>query len=184
MDYFKAFETLKKALEKAKVAIPEGHFAIQVRIKDDDCAGIFYIEAKDKQLNIEPYDYYDHDVDILTSVKDFKSVIEGKLDPKEAVESGKIVVSGYTEGLLAFLGTIPKKAPAKKTVAKKTTKSATKTEKEPVAKKATAKKPAAKATKKKTEAVKVKEDTKKPDSKDTIAEVVEKEVKPEKKTKK
>lgn len=178
MDYFKAFETLKTALEKAKIPVGEGHFAIQVRISDEDCAGIFYIEAKDKQLYVEPYDYYDHDVDILTSVKDFKSIIEGKLDIKKAIEGGKIVVNGYTEGLIAFLEALPKKAPAKKASTKKAT------AKEPVAKKAATKKPATKAAKKKTEAVKVKEDTKKPETKETIAEVVEKEVKPEKKTKK
>lgn len=175
MDYFKAFETLKTALEKAKIPVPEGHFAIQVRINDDDCAGIFYIEAKDKQLYVEPYDYYDHDVDILTSVKDFKSIIEGKLDITKAIEGGKIVVSGYTEALVAFLTAIPKKTTVKKATTKKTTKTA----KEPAAKKTTAK-----AVKKKTEAAKVKEETKKPETKDTIAEVVEKEVKPVKKSKK
>ena len=179
MDYFKAFETLKTALEKAKIPAYEGHFAIQVRISDDGCAGIFYIEAKDKQLFVEPYDYYDHDVDILTSVKDFKSIIERKLEISDAIESGKIVVSWHTEGLIKFINAIPKKTTSKKVPAKKSTKA----EKEPATKKATTKKPSSKAEGKKTEAKKVKEDAKKPETKDTIAEVVEKEVKPVKKTK-
>ncbi len=182
MDYFKAFETLKAALVKAAIPVPDGHFAVQVRLNDDDCAGIFYIEAKDKQLNIEPYDYYDHDVDVLTSVKDFKSIIEGKLAINEAIESGKVVVSGYTEGFIAFVNSIPKKT-AKKTTAKKTT---AKKEDKPVAKKSAPKKaaakPAKKAAKKETEAAKVKEDTKKTETKESIADVVKKEVKPAKKT--
>ncbi len=176
MDYFKAFETLKSALEKAKIPVPSGHFAVQVRIKDDDCAGIFYIEARDNQLYVEPYDYYDNDVDVLTTVKDFKSIIEGKLDITKAVESGKIVLSGYTDAFIEFVNAIPKKE--KKTTAKKAV------AKTPAAKKEPAKKTASKAAKKETEAAKVKEDTKKPETKETIAEVVEKEVKPAKKSKK
>lgn len=191
MDYLKAFETLKAALEKAAIPVPDGHFAIQVRLKDDDCAGIFYIEAKDKQLYIEPYDYYDHDVDILTSVKAFKSVIEGKLDIKDAIDSGEIAVSGYTEGFISFVASIPKKAEkkpaAKKATAKKTAAKADKpakktAEKKTAAKKeAAAKKTTAKAAKKETEAVKVAENTKKNETKETIAEVVKKEIKPAKK---
>lgn len=176
MDYFKAFETLKSALEKAKIPVPAGHFAVQVRIKDDDCAGIFYIEASDGNLNIEPYDYYDHDVDVLTTVKDFKSVIDGKLDILKAVESGSIVLSGNSDGFIAFINSIPKKE--KKAPAKKPAKKA----KESAAKKTT--KTSSKAAKKETEAVKVKEDTKKPETKDIVTEVVEKEIKPKKKTKK
>lgn len=182
MDYFKAFETLKAALEKAAIPVPDGHFAVQVRLNDDDCAGIFYIEAKDKQLNIEPYDYYDHDVDILTSVKDFKSIIERRLEINEAIESGKVILSGYTEGFIAFVNSIPKKA-VKKTAANKTTaKKTVKKEDKPAAKKTAPKKAAAKPIKKETEAAKVKEDTKKTETKESIADVVKKEVKPAKKT--
>ncbi|MBO5060314.1 MAG: SCP2 sterol-binding domain-containing protein [Clostridia bacterium] len=192
MDYFKAFETIKAALEKADITPPDGHFAVQVRLSDETASGILYIEVRDKQLFVEPYDYYDNDVDILTSVKDLKSIIEGKLDVQKAIDDGKITVTGYTEGFIEFVKAIPKKEKkpaAKKTVkkadkpaAKKTTaKAAPKT----AAKKASAAKPAKKAAKKETEAVKMADENKKTTTpaEETIASVVEKEIKPKKKTK-
>ncbi len=186
MDYFKAFETIKTVLEKADITPDNGHFAIQVRISDEDAGGIFYIEIRDGRVFAEPYDYYDNNADVLTSVKDFKSIIERKTNVSNAVSNGKIQVSGDIEGFIRFIESIKKKPVKKRTTAKTTVKK-NKPEKSKSSAKVGAKtaKTVKKAVKKETEAVKMADDSKKTTApgKETIESVVEKETKPKKKTK-
>lgn len=172
MNYFEAFETIKTALEGAGIPPKYGRLAIQVRISDDDSAGTFYILASEGGLVIEPYDYYDNDADILTKTATLLDIIAGKLDFKKAVTDKSVSVSGNTEALTEFFGSIPKKkATVKKTAAKKPATAA----KKPAAKKSTTG-----AAKKKTEEAKMTDDKKNTSGKETIEEVVEKETKPKK----
>ncbi len=214
MDYFKAFEKIKSALDKADIAPADGNFAIQIRMTDEDCGGTLYIQLKDKQIFVEPYDYYDNDVDVMGSFADIEKILKGRLSAKNAANDGRITVNGNAEGFFALAEALkPKKAPAKKPAAKKPAAKAPakktpakkaeakpaekkaevkpaekksaekKAEVKPVAKKSAEKAPA-KAVKKETEAAPVAKETKKtaPASNETIAEVVKKEIKPEKKT--
>lgn len=161
MNYFEAFEEVKKALSKITVPDKPSRFAIQVRLSDEDACGTFYILLADGKIIAEPYDYYDNDADIYTSLKTLIEIISGKLDIKKAVSEKMISVSGDTDTLSNFFA----KSAVKKTAAKKAT---------------PAKKTATKATKKKTEDSKMSDDKKKPQEEDVIKEVVEKETKPKK----
>ena len=152
MDYFKAFEKLKTALEKAKVPVTDGHFAVQVRITDEDCGGIFYIEKKDMQLYVEPYDYYDNNVDVAASFDTFKAIFDGKTDAEESFANGTLIINGDAEGFFAITKPIfEKKAKKSKTAAKP---------KKPTPKSAEKKTKTACRTAKKTTSAKTTKDTK------------------------
>ncbi|MBE6880297.1 MAG: SCP2 sterol-binding domain-containing protein [Ruminococcaceae bacterium] len=146
MTYEKIFETTKKTIMKSDVSNIEGHLAVQVDIVGEG-EGAFYIELKDKQLFVEPYEYYDFDCKIVAGADDFLKIVNGKLDPVAALTDGTIRVEGDADKAAQFKSIIDA---VKKT--RKTTKStAAKTEKKPAAKKPAAKKTTAKAAEKKAE---------------------------------
>lgn len=161
MNYFEAFEKAKKALSKLTVPDKSGPFAIQVRLSDEDACGTFYILISDGKITPEPYDYFDNDADIYTSLKSLLDLISGKLDIKKAVSENIISVSGDIDTLSTFF----KKPAVKRTAAKKA---------------APAKKTTSKTIKKETEESKMADDKNKPQKEDVIKEVVEKETKPKK----
>ena len=138
MTYEKIFETTKKTIMKSDVSNIEGHLAVQVDIVGEG-EGAFYIELKDKQLFVEPYEYYDHDCKFVISADDFIKMVNGKLDPVLAYTTGKLKVEGSVDKALEF-----KKIVDSVKKQEKKTKSATKTEKKPAAKKPAAKKALAK----------------------------------------
>ena len=116
MNFFEAFENIKKSITKFDSAKFNNDFAIQVTMTNKDCGGIFYIDYKDGQLNIEPYNYYDNNVDITSGYADLLKVLAGKL----ALTSVKLNITGDAEVLSSFISAIEfkteekPKAPAKK----------------------------------------------------------------------
>ena len=67
--------------------------AVQVNLTDCD-PGVFYVEVKDHQVNVEPYDYHDRNCAITIKSDDFNKLISGKLDPVAAFTIGKLKVDG------------------------------------------------------------------------------------------
>lgn len=124
MYFEEAFGKIKTSLQKTKVKALDNHFAVQVRMTDYDCGGTFYIEQKDGQFFVEPYNYFDFDVDIEAEFKDIKDIADGKLDMEKALKDGKLIVSGNLEELLGY-GKQLKKAPVRKTAPKTTAKKST-----------------------------------------------------------
>ena len=97
MTFIEAYEKIKAAMEKSNPAEIEGHLAIQVNLNDEDAKGIMYIEVKDGQLYVEPYDYYDHDAILKASCKDIVRVMGGRLGYDKAVDNGVFVIEGDLE---------------------------------------------------------------------------------------
>lgn len=126
MDYFKAFEKLKTALEKAKIPLSDGHFAVQAHITDEDCGGIFYIEKRDLRLFVEPYDYYDNNACIFASFDTFKKMFEGKISAKAAFDDGSLIIDGDAEGFFETVEPIFDKKSKRTATAAKTRKTAAK----------------------------------------------------------
>ncbi len=144
MNFYQAFDSIKESIKNFDSSKFSGDFAIQLTMTNKDCGGIFYIEYKNGTLNVEPYNYYDHNVDVTASYNDLCKALSGALNLKTAAEKGKIAFSGDSgifEAVVSAISFAPaeKKAP-KKTAPKKTT--AKKTAKE------TAKKPAKSVTEK------------------------------------
>ena len=97
MTFIEAYEKIKAAMEKSNPAEIEGHLAIQVNISDEDAQGIMYVEVKEGQLYVEPYDYVDRDAVLTASYKDVVRVMAGRLGYDKAVENGVFAVEGDLE---------------------------------------------------------------------------------------
>jgi putative sterol carrier protein len=99
MTYEENFNKLKKILMKADVKKIDGELAFQFNIEGDG-QGVFYVEVKDGQLNIEPYEYYDRDAMFIATAKVFTKLAEGKLNPVLAFKTGKLKVEGNLDKAL------------------------------------------------------------------------------------
>ena len=159
MTYEKIVEKVKKALSKVDATAVSGHLAVQVDIYGEG-EGAFYIEVKDGKVDVQPYEYFDHDIRIRCTGEEIIAIAEGKKKILDEVAAENIEalrnVSRLEDFDLVFVGrplknkaakktkvAVPASSKAAKPVKKATTAKAEKTVKE----KAPAK--TAKATKKK-----------------------------------
>lgn len=105
--------TLNKLLDKLetmrdKIDVSGTDFlAVQVNLTDTD-PGVFYVEVKDHQLSIAPYDYHDRSCAVTISSTNFNKLIDGKLDPVMAFTLGKLKVDGDLGKALEFAGLLRK----------------------------------------------------------------------------
>ena len=77
------------------------HFAVEIVIEGEG-EGVFYIEVKDGNLYVEPYDYHDRDVRLITTADSFIKMAGGKRDPVFAFTTGKLKVEGSIDNALEF----------------------------------------------------------------------------------
>ena len=68
--------------------------------------GIFYIEVKDHNVNVEPYEYYDRHAIVTVNPTNLMKLLEGKLDPIEAYNKGKVVVDGDAGAVLTVINLV------------------------------------------------------------------------------
>lgn len=121
MTYEEIVAGAKEILTKKDVSKEQGHLAVQIDVTGEG-AGAFYVELKDGQLFVEPYEYYDHDCKLTASAEVLTKMVEGNLDAVLAFTTGKLRVDGSIDKALEFqriLSAKEKKAPAKKPAAKK-----------------------------------------------------------------
>ena len=78
---------------KNDVSHLKGHLAVQVDITGEG-EGAFYIELKDGELHVEPYEYYDRHVKLIASGKDFLKIARGELNAVAAYTTGRLHVEG------------------------------------------------------------------------------------------
>ncbi len=152
MTYEEIVQSAKDILLKKDVSGFKGHLAVQVDVTGEG-EGIFYIELKDGELFVEPYDYNDRDCKLIASADTLTKLVTGKLDAVLAFTTGKLKVEGSIDKALEFQKICKakdKKAPAKAAAKKPAAKAAEK--KAPA--KAADEKPAAKTAAKKTTAEK------------------------------
>lgn len=138
MTFQEMFENAKKALLKAKKIDAAEHIAVQVNVTGEG-SGIFYVEAADGKLNVEPYTYDDKDAVMTADSAEL-------LNALKTADTAALQIEGNEEKIAAFrliLESLPKPrktAATKTTAAKKTTTtkaSAAKAEAAPAAKTAT-----------------------------------------------
>ena len=84
----------------ADVSNVQGTMAFQINIEGKAVNGIFYIEIKDGQVHVEPYEYYDRDVLFTAKADVFRKIIAGNMDPVFAFTTGKLKVDGSIETAL------------------------------------------------------------------------------------
>lgn len=126
MTYEEIFDTSKKLIMKSDVSGVDGHLAVQIDIEGEG-EGAFYIELKDHELHVEPYEYYDRDCKFIISGDNFLKLAEGKLDPVAAFFDGRLKIEGSIDKALEFKNIVDsvkkqEKAAKKAVKAKKTAK--------------------------------------------------------------
>ncbi len=99
MTYAEFFSEIKGKFLEADISDVQEHLAFQFNIVGEG-SGIFYVEAKEGKLYIEPYEYYDRDAMFTATGEVFMKIAEGKLDPVLAFTLQKLKVEGNIEKAL------------------------------------------------------------------------------------
>lgn len=103
MTYESVVEAAREKFSEVNVSSVQGTLAFQINIEGRTTNGIFYIEIKDGQVHVEPYEYYDRNAIIHINATNFIKLINGKLDPVIAFTTGKIKVDGDINAALEMI---------------------------------------------------------------------------------
>ncbi|MBQ8591758.1 MAG: SCP2 sterol-binding domain-containing protein [Lachnospiraceae bacterium] len=110
MKYEELVERVREEIKDAWFSKGLGHVAFQFNV-EGEAEGAFYIELSDGKINVEPYEYYDRDIVVVTSAEILLQMVEGKLAPMAAYANGQIKVYGNVETLkLLPINNKPKKS--------------------------------------------------------------------------
>lgn len=119
------------------------HLAFQFNVEDEEAGGIFYVEVKNGELFVEPYEYYDRDAMFTCAPDVLFKIADGELDPIAAFTDKKLKVEGNIEKALRLKeivemksGAAQKEKSAAKKAADKVVKTVVKTAAKTAAKKA------------------------------------------------
>ncbi len=93
MTYEEIVEKVRNTFMNTDVSMIDEHLAYQFNIEGEG-EGAFYVEVKDGELHIEPYEYYDRDAIFICKADVLFKMISGKLDPVMAFTIGKLKVEG------------------------------------------------------------------------------------------
>lgn len=105
MTYAEFFSEIKGKFMEADISGIQEHLAYQFNITGDG-EGIFYVEAKEGKIYVEPYEYFDRDAMFTCSADTLRKIAEGKLDPIWAVTTQKLKVEGNIDKALKLKGII------------------------------------------------------------------------------
>ena len=100
MTYAEFFYEIKSRFMGADLRDITEHLAFQFNIVDEEAGGIFYVEVKDGELHVEPYEYYDRDAMFTATPDTFMKIAEGKIDPVWAFTVQKLKVEGNIDKAL------------------------------------------------------------------------------------
>lgn len=98
MTYEELVATVKKAIQKTVVSKGLGHVAFQFNVEGEG-EGAFYLEIDHGKINVEPYEYYDRDLIIVTSAEVLLQMTAGELKPMDAFVNGQIRIYGDPKNL-------------------------------------------------------------------------------------
>lgn len=101
MTYAEIFSIIKGKFMEADVSEIKEHLAYQFNITGEG-SGIFYVEVKDGQISVEPYEYYDRDAMFTCSAKTLMKLADNEIDPILAVTLQKLKVEGNIDKALRF----------------------------------------------------------------------------------
>lgn len=96
MTYEELVELVREAAKKTHVSKAVGHVAFQFNV-EGEAEGAFYVELSGGKVNVEPYEYYDRDIIIVTTAEVIVQVVEGKLSLRAAYSNGLIRIYGEVD---------------------------------------------------------------------------------------
>lgn len=115
MTYAEFFCEFKGRFMGADVSDIREHLAFQFNIEDAEAGGAFYVEVKDGELHVEPYEYYDRDAIFICAPDVLIQIADGEMDPVAAFTAQKLRVEGNIEKALRLRDIIElKRASAQK----------------------------------------------------------------------
>lgn len=100
MTYAEFFYEIKRKFMGADVSDIHEHLAFQFNIEDKEAGGAFYVEVKEGELYVEPYEYYDRDAMFICAPEVLIEIADGHLDPVAAFTEQKLRVEGNIEKAL------------------------------------------------------------------------------------
>jgi len=98
MKYEELVARVKDAMKVVQVSRQVGHVAYQFNVEGEG-EGYFYVELDDGKVNVEPYEYYDRDLIIVTTTEVILQMLEGKITPRVAYTNGQLKVYGDSRQL-------------------------------------------------------------------------------------
>lgn len=98
MTYDELVTKVKDATKTARVSKTVGHIAFQFNVEGEG-HGAFYLEISDGKINVEPYEYYDRDMIIVTTADMIEKMLNGDISPLEAYTNEQIQVHGDVKQL-------------------------------------------------------------------------------------
>ncbi len=102
MTYESIVEAVRKKFSDVDVSSVPGTLAFQFDI-EGKAEGIFYVEIKNGELHVEPYDYHDRNAKIIMNGTNLMKLINGKLDPVLAFTTGKLKVDGDVSAAMELI---------------------------------------------------------------------------------
>ena len=90
MTYTDLFYEIKGKFMGADVSDIQEHLAFEFDIEDEEAGGAFYVEVKDGQLFVEPYEYYDRDAMFICTPEVLIKIADGEMDPVWAFTTQKL----------------------------------------------------------------------------------------------
>lgn len=101
MTYEQIVAKAKEIMAAKSAESVKDHLAAEIHITGEG-EGAFYVEVKDGNISVEPYEYYDRDFILTATSDDLLAVVEGKLDAVLAYTTGKIKIDGSVDKALEF----------------------------------------------------------------------------------
>ena len=92
MTYEQVVAKVKAKYENVDASSVGGTLAIQVNLVGKNVEVIFYIEAKDGKVNVEPYDYHDNKAVVTIAPTTLFKILDVKHNPVIADTTGQVAV--------------------------------------------------------------------------------------------
>lgn len=99
MTFSEYFASVKTIFMDTDVSDITEHLAYQFNVTGE-AEGIFYVEVKEGNLYIEPYEYYDRDAIFTGTAKLFTEIMTGKKDPVHEFLCLRLKVEGNLDKAL------------------------------------------------------------------------------------
>ena len=103
MTYEQVVAKVKAKFADADASNIDGVAALQINLEGKNVNGIFYIEVKDHNVNVEPYEYNDRHAIVTINPTNLLKIVDGKLDPIEAYNKGKVTIEGDAGAVLRVI---------------------------------------------------------------------------------
>lgn len=112
MTYEKIVELVSKKINNAAVKEIKEPIAAQVNVYGEG-EGAFYIEAKNGDIFVEPYEYYDHNVKVIIEAEELIKLANGDKTLEESIKDNAAEIEG-AQDIALMLMDFKKKTPSKK----------------------------------------------------------------------